>query len=93
MGTSLAAMKIATASPSSNIGDISERSREHTEAQQECILLGSFSNYLVTKSSVPLMAIQKKLKHTKKFAKTNIRQPNNLTTSAQAGSSAGPKVD
>ncbi|RPB04035.1 hypothetical protein L873DRAFT_1800046 [Choiromyces venosus 120613-1] len=57
------------------------------------VLLGSFSNYLVTKSSVPVMVARKKLKHTKKFAKTNVRQPNNLTTSAQAGRLAGAKVD
>jgi nucleotide-binding universal stress UspA family protein len=56
------------------------------------VLLGSFSNYLVTKSSVPVMVARKKLKHTKKFAKTNVRQPNNLT-SAQTGRLAGAKVD
>jgi len=39
------------------------------------------------------MVARKKLKHTKKFAKTNVRQPNNLTTSAQAGRLAGAKVD
>ncbi|CUS15828.1 unnamed protein product, partial [Tuber aestivum] len=107
VGTSLAAMNRhhtpATVSPLSNIGDISERSRERTIGERkryvaaeavirqidlmeptlvvldprdrsalEGILLGCFSNYLVTKSSVPLMAARKKLKHTKRFAKTNV---------------------
>ncbi|KAI9741385.1 MAG: hypothetical protein M1834_003102 [Cirrosporium novae-zelandiae] len=41
------------------------------------VLLGSFSNYLVTKSSVPVMVARKKLrKHAKA---TNIRLSNNLT--------------
>lgn len=43
------------------------------------VLLGSFSNYLVTKSSVPVMVARKKLKkHTKNAQR--IRLSNNLTT-------------
>ncbi|PYH99611.1 adenine nucleotide alpha hydrolases-like protein [Aspergillus ellipticus CBS 707.79] len=43
------------------------------------VLLGSFSNYLVMHSSVPVMVARKKLKQTKN-KKTNIRLSNNLTT-------------
>jgi len=39
------------------------------------------------------MVALKKLKYAKRFAKTNIRQPNNLTTSAQPGLLGGAKVD
>ncbi|KAI5789031.1 hypothetical protein EDC01DRAFT_123843 [Geopyxis carbonaria] len=47
------------------------------------VLLGSFSNYLVTKSSVPVMVARKKLKHTKKYAQTTVRLTNNLTSNSQ----------
>ncbi|KAL4781629.1 hypothetical protein BJX76DRAFT_11818 [Aspergillus varians] len=43
------------------------------------VLLGSFSNYLVTHSSVPVMVARKKLR-TKAKNKTNVRLSNNLTT-------------
>jgi hypothetical protein len=44
------------------------------------VLLGSFSNYLVTKSSVPVMVARKKLrKHSKSFKPTNIRLSNVLS--------------
>jgi len=39
------------------------------------------------------MVARKRLKHAKGFAKTNVRQPNNLTTSAQPGLLGGAKVD
>ncbi|KAL4879108.1 hypothetical protein BJY04DRAFT_220474 [Aspergillus karnatakaensis] len=42
------------------------------------VLLGSFSNYLVTHSSVPVMVARKKLKKKAKN-KTNVRLSNNLT--------------
>jgi Universal stress protein family len=43
------------------------------------VLLGSFSNYLVTKSSVPVMVARKKLrKHSKAFNPTNMRLSNVL---------------
>jgi nucleotide-binding universal stress UspA family protein len=52
------------------------------------VLLGSFSNYLVTKSSVPVMVARKKLKkHTKN---ARIRLSNNLTTPRGL---AGAKID
>lgn len=44
------------------------------------VLLGSFSNYLVTKSSVPVMVARRKLKKHTKNKKTNIRLSNNLST-------------
>ncbi|KAI9371283.1 hypothetical protein BJX61DRAFT_37552 [Aspergillus egyptiacus] len=43
------------------------------------VLLGSFSNYLVTNSSVPVMVARKKLRKKAKN-KTNVRLSNNLTT-------------
>ncbi|EED22393.1 universal stress protein family domain protein [Talaromyces stipitatus ATCC 10500] len=53
------------------------------------VLLGSFSNYLVTKSSVPVMVARKKLKkHTKNTRR--IRLSNNLTTPRGL---AGAKID
>ena len=55
------------------------------------VLLGSFSNYLVTKSSVPVMVARKRLrKHSKKYKHTNVRLSNNLTP---AKSLAAAKVD
>jgi hypothetical protein len=45
------------------------------------VLLGSFSNYLVTKSSVPVMVARKKLRSSKKskaFKRANIRLSNVL---------------
>lgn len=45
------------------------------------VLLGSFSNYLVTKSSVPVMVARKKLKkHVKKVGgQSGVRLSNNLS--------------
>ncbi|KAI9649053.1 hypothetical protein NHQ30_001620 [Ciborinia camelliae] len=44
------------------------------------VILGSFSNYLVTKSSVPVMVARKRLrKHSKQKRTPNIRLANNLT--------------
>ncbi|KAG9243877.1 hypothetical protein BJ878DRAFT_542836 [Calycina marina] len=43
------------------------------------VILGSFSNYLVTKSSVPVMVARKKLsKKTSRIQSQPVRQPNNL---------------
>jgi len=39
------------------------------------------------------MVSQKKLKHAKRVAKTNVLQPNNLMASAQAGRLTDAKVD
>ena len=59
------------------------------------VLLGSFSNYLVTKSSVPVMVVRKRLrKHTRarkssamgRFDGNHLRQPNNLTSMPSSSS-------
>lgn len=71
------------------------------------VLLGSFSNYLVTKSSVPVMVARKKLKqHTKQKKKgnvfahgtnssgpVNVRLANNLITGFSTRNLASAKVD
>jgi len=52
----------------------------NTVANKYSVILGSFSNYLVTKSSVPVMVARKKLnnKVSRTFRRPNIRQANNL---------------
>jgi Universal stress protein family len=52
------------------------------------VLLGSFSNYLVTKSSAPVMVARKKLKKPRsqvKVSSNKIRLSNNLMASALPG--------
>ncbi|KIW00603.1 hypothetical protein, variant [Verruconis gallopava] len=44
------------------------------------VLLGSFSNYLVTKSSVPVMVARKKLRKHSKLKRSNLRLSNMLQT-------------
>ncbi|KJZ76934.1 hypothetical protein HIM_03811 [Hirsutella minnesotensis 3608] len=57
------------------------------------VILGSFSNYLVTKSSVPVMVARKRLRKQSKYNKrTQVRQVNNLSNPA-ARSLANAKVD
>jgi len=51
-------------------------------SQVKNVLLGSFSNYLVTKSSVPVMVARKKLKKSKSFKHRNIRLSNVLQPSS-----------
>ena len=43
------------------------------------VILGSFSNYLVTKSSVPVMVARKRLRKQSKFKRPVVRQVNNLS--------------
>ncbi|KAF2460625.1 hypothetical protein BDY21DRAFT_384184 [Lineolata rhizophorae] len=43
------------------------------------VLLGSFSNYLVTKSSVPVMVARKRLRKHSKYKRTNVRLSNNIS--------------
>ncbi|RDW94599.1 hypothetical protein BP5796_00362 [Coleophoma crateriformis] len=43
------------------------------------VMLGSFSNYLVTKSSVPVMVARKKLKKHNKIKRPRVRLANNLS--------------
>jgi len=59
------------------------------EANQS-VLLGSISNYIVSKSSVPVMVARKKLKKTK-FRGASVRLTNNLTNTQRSLSTA--KVD
>lgn len=56
------------------------------------VILGSFSNYLVTKSSVPVMVARKRLRKHSKFKKTDIRQVNHLSNPT-ARSLANAKID
>ncbi|QSZ30754.1 hypothetical protein DSL72_000312 [Monilinia vaccinii-corymbosi] len=57
------------------------------------VILGSFSNYLVTKSSVPVMVARKRLrKHNKQKRSPNIRLANNLTNQV-VKSLASAKID
>lgn len=43
------------------------------------VILGSFSNYLVTKSSVPVMVARKRLRKHTKYKRSSVRLANNLT--------------
>lgn len=49
------------------------------------VILGSFSNYLVTKSSVPVMVARKKLKKHTKYRRPTIKLANNLTNISGKG--------
>ena len=54
---------------------------EHARALTEgSVLLGSFSNYLVTKSSVPVMVARKRLRKHSKYKRNNLRLSNMLTS-------------
>lgn len=58
------------------------------------VLLGSFSNYLVTKSSVPVMVARKKLqKPNSKSRLPHVRLANNLTPAKPTKSLADAKID
>ncbi|EHK23839.1 universal stress protein [Trichoderma virens Gv29-8] len=56
------------------------------------VILGSFSNYLVTKSSVPVMVARKKLRKQSKYKRTPVKQVNNISNPT-ARSLANAKVD
>jgi nucleotide-binding universal stress UspA family protein len=56
------------------------------------VILGSFSNYLVTKSSVPVMVARKRLRKQSKYKRTPVRQVNNLHNPT-ARSLANAKID
>jgi hypothetical protein len=43
------------------------------------VILGSFSNYLVTKSSVPVMVARKRLRKHTKYKRPDIKLANNLS--------------
>ncbi|PMD22035.1 hypothetical protein NA56DRAFT_110137 [Hyaloscypha hepaticicola] len=56
------------------------------------VILGSFSNYLVTKSSVPVMVARKRLRKHTKYKRPAIRLANNLSNPA-VKSLAAAKID
>lgn len=56
------------------------------------VILGSFSNYLVTKSSVPVMVARKRLRKHTKYKRPAIRLANNLSNPATKGL-ASAKID
>jgi hypothetical protein len=55
--------------------------------ESDSVILGSFSNYLVTKSSVPVMVARKKLRKHSKY-KSPVKLANNLTAGGRALTSA-----
>jgi hypothetical protein len=59
------------------------------------VLLGSFSNYLVTKSSVPVMVARKKLrsKQAKTFRRANLRLSNVLQGPSSTRKLESAKID
>ncbi|CAK7563141.1 MAG: hypothetical protein SEPTF4163_001000 [Sporothrix epigloea] len=56
------------------------------------VILGSFSNYLVTKSSVPVMVARKRLRKQSKYKRPPFHQVNNLSNPT-ARSLASAKID
>jgi hypothetical protein len=64
---------------------------ERTANVSNRVILGSFSNYLVTKSSVPVMVARKRLRKQSKYKRPN-RQVNNLNNPA-VRSLANAKID
>jgi nucleotide-binding universal stress UspA family protein len=62
-------------------------------SQVKNVLLGSFSNYLVTKSSVPVMVARKKLRKSKSFKRTNIRLSNVLQPAATTRGLANANIE
>ncbi|KAJ9151279.1 Usp family protein [Pleurostoma richardsiae] len=56
------------------------------------VILGSFSNYLVTKSSVPVMVARKRLRKQSKYKRAVPHQVNNISSPA-ARSLANAKID
>ncbi|KAG4439821.1 hypothetical protein IFR05_004670 [Cadophora sp. M221] len=62
------------------------------QSQLKGVILGSFSNYLVTKSSVPVMVARKRLRKHTKYKRPAIRLANNLANPAVKGLAAA-KID
>ncbi|CZT41021.1 uncharacterized protein RSE6_00700 [Rhynchosporium secalis] len=62
------------------------------QSQLKGVILGSFSNYLVTKSSVPVMVARKRLRKHMKYRRPAIRLANNLANPAVRGLAAA-KID
>jgi hypothetical protein len=60
------------------------------------VLLGSFSNYLVTKSSVPVMVARKKLRSSKQeytFRRANLKLSNVLQGPSSSRKLESAKID
>ncbi|MBE3111587.1 MAG: hypothetical protein IMZ46_13965 [Acidobacteria bacterium] len=64
--------------------------RKEEKANGSSVILGSFSNYLVTKSSVPVMVARKRLR--KKSRRGPVAQVNNLNNPA-GRSLASARID
>ena len=64
--------------------------RKEKKANSSSVILGSFSNYLVTKSSVPVMVARKRLR--KKSRRGPVAQVNNLSNPA-GRSLASARID
>ncbi|EKD20489.1 Usp family protein [Drepanopeziza brunnea f. sp. 'multigermtubi' MB_m1] len=62
------------------------------QSQLKGVILGSFSNYLVTKSSVPVMVARKRLKKHNKYKRPAMRLANNLAN-PNVNSLAAAKID
>ncbi|KAI9048998.1 hypothetical protein LZ554_006847 [Drepanopeziza brunnea f. sp. 'monogermtubi'] len=62
------------------------------QSQLKGVILGSFSNYLVTKSSVPVMVARKRLKKHNKYRRPAMRLANNLAN-PNVNSLAAAKID
>jgi len=62
------------------------------QSQLKGVILGSFSNYLVTKSSVPVMVARKRLRKHTKYKRPAIRLANNLSNPT-VKSLASAKID
>ena len=63
-----------------------------TTTNNDSVILGSFSNYLVTKSSVPVMVARKRLRKQSKYKRPPFHQVNNLSNPT-ARSLANAKID
>jgi hypothetical protein len=72
------------------MSNISHSIRKLTD--KNSVILGSFSNYLVTKSSVPVMVARKRLRKHNKYKRPAIRLANNLANPA-VKSLASAKID
>jgi hypothetical protein len=68
---------------------------EHANANNppNSVILGSFSNYLVTKSSVPVMVARKKLRKHSKYKRPSVKLANNLLDGVSGRSLSTARVD
>lgn len=64
----------------------------YADANSYSVILGSFSNYLVTKSSVPVMVARKRLRKAGKYRRTTMTQVNVLRNPS-IRSLANAKID